>query len=134
MPAGKRAYGSLFKMGGTTIAKVVSIGEIGPSCEGIDSTNLDSEDATVERIDGLVDYGQCQIGLNFIPGNSGQQSLRALVGSTPDPATTFSIVWTDSGETWSWRARVQDFKASGEVKGKLDAKVTVDIVSKITVT
>lgn len=133
MASAKRAYGSLLKMGGTTIAKVTSIGAIGPSCEGIDATNLDSSSAVVERIDGLVDYGQAQFGLNFIPGNSTQQSLRALVGATPDPATSFSIVWTDTGETWSFRARVQEFKANGDVKGKLDASLTLDIVSAITV-
>lgn len=129
----KKTYGTLVKISGTTIAKVVTVGDVGPDAETIDITSLDSSDNAIEKMAGLIDSGQIQLGLNFLPGNSNQQSLRALVGTTPDPLTPFTIVWTDTGETWSFGALVKSFKAKGEVKSKLDATVVLDISGVITV-
>lgn len=130
----KKTYGTLVKIGGTTIAKVITVGDVGPEADTLDITSLDSPNNAMEKMAGLIDSGQVQLGLNFLPGNANQQSLRVLVGANPDPLTTFSIVWTDVGETWSFKALVKSFKAKGEVKSKLDATVVLDISDIITVT
>lgn len=129
--AAKKAWGTLFKQGSTTIAEVKSIGDVGPEAEMIDVTNFDSASGIREFIPGLIDTGSLQIEMNFLPGNSTQQGLRTnLTGRT---SATYSIVWTDTGETWSFSAYVESFKAKGAVAESLGATVTFKLTGAITV-
>lgn len=128
--AAKRAYGTLFKQGGTTIAEVRSIGDVGPEAEMIDVTNFDSTAGWKEFIPGLIDGGEVQIEMNFIPGNSSQQGLRTNL--TGRSSATYSVVWTDTGETWSFTAYVQSIKPRGGVAEALTATVTFKITGQMT--
>lgn len=126
----KKSYGTLFKQGSTTIAEVTNIGEVGPECETIDVTSFDSPNGWREFIGGLKTGGTLSIDMNFIPGNSTQQGLRSIVGSD---ATSFSVVFTGSGETYTFTAIVTSFKANTQSPAdKLSATVQFQVTGEMT--
>lgn len=131
--AAKLTYGTLFKQGSTTIAEVTSIGDVGPQAEMIEVTNLDSPNGYREYIYGLLDGEEFQIEMNFLPGNSTHQGLRT--NCTGKVTATYSIVWSGSGETWTFSANVTSFKARGGAPGEvLKATVAFKLTGSITVT
>lgn len=124
--AAKKSYGTLFKQGSTTIAEVTSVGEVGAECDAIDVTSFDSPSGWREFIAGLKSGGTVAIELNFIPGNASQQGLRTAVGGA---ASTYSVLFTDGGETYTFSAICTKFKANpsspaDSLKGMAEFQIT----------
>ena len=99
------------KLSGTTIAEVLRCGPIGSTNPEVDVTNLDS--TAKEYIAGLADGNTVDFDVNWIAGNTEQESLRTsqAAGSTvslvmtwqtsPNTIATFSLVLLgfEMGET-----------------------------------
>lgn len=79
----------------TTIAEVLRVGPIGSSNPEVDVTNLDS--TAKEYIAGLADGNTVEFEMNWVAGNTQQQSLRTsqAAGST----VNMKMVWPVSPET-----------------------------------
>jgi len=100
--AAKKGYGCYLLIGGTRVAEVTNIGEVGPECDSIEITNFDSPDGWREFMGGLKDGGTVGLELNMLPGNASQQAVRSNVGGTgTGTELTYSFVFTGAGETWS---------------------------------
>lgn len=91
--------GSTLKLGSgaspqvyTTIAEVMRCGPIGSTNPEVDVTNLDS--TAKEYIAGLADGNNVDFDVNFLAGNTQQESLRTsqAAGST----VNFKMVWQTS--------------------------------------
>lgn len=123
--AAKKSYGTLFKQGSTTIAEVTNIGEVGPECEAIDVTNFDSPSGWREFISGLKTGGTVAITMNFVGGSS-QTGLQTALGGA---AQTFSVVFTDALQTFSFSALVTKFKG---IPNGPDAALTASVEFQLT--
>ena len=79
----------------TTIAEVMRCGPIGSTNPEVDVTNLDS--TAKEYIAGLADGNNVEFDVNFISGNTQQESLRTsqAAGST----VNLRMVWMTSPNT-----------------------------------
>lgn len=79
----------------TTIAEVLRCGPIGSTNPEVDVTNLDS--TAKEYIAGLADGNTVEFEMNWVAGNTQQQSLRTsqAAGST----VNLKMVWPVSPET-----------------------------------
>jgi hypothetical protein len=79
----------------TTIAEVLRCGPIGSTNPEVDVTNLDS--TAKEYIAGLADGNTVEFEMNWVAGNTQQQSLRTsqAAGST----VNLQMVWPTSPET-----------------------------------
>lgn len=79
----------------TTIAEVLRCGPIGSTNPEVDVTNLDS--TAKEYIAGLADGNNVEFSMNWIAGNSQQQSLRSsqAAGST----VNLKMTWPNSSAT-----------------------------------
>ena len=79
----------------TTIAEVLRCGPIGSTNPEVDVTNLDS--TAKEYIAGLADGNTVEFDMNWIAGNTQQQSLRTsqAAGST----VNLRMVWSTSPNT-----------------------------------
>ena len=79
----------------TTIAEVLRVGPIGSSNPEVDVTNLDS--TAKEYIAGLADGNTVEFEMNWVAGNSQQQSLRTSQAS--GSTVNMKMVWPVSPET-----------------------------------
>ena len=79
----------------TTIAEVLRVGPIGSSNPEVDVTNLDS--TAKEYIAGLADGNTVEFEMNWVAGNTQQQSLRTSQAS--GSTVNMKMVWPVSPET-----------------------------------
>lgn len=79
----------------TTIAEVLRCGPIGSTNPEVDVTNLDS--TAKEYIAGLADGNTVEFEMNWVAGNSQQQSLRTSQAS--GSTVNLKMVWPVSPET-----------------------------------
>jgi predicted secreted protein len=80
----------------TTIAEVTNI-SINGSRDSIDVTSHDSLQACREFIAGLVNGGEVQLTLNFLPQNATHTDLTTNIKATSSIFRTYRIVWPDFG-------------------------------------
>lgn len=127
----KKVYGTIFSRGGTAIAEITDLNDVGPDADMLDVTSLDSADGHREFIAGLVNSGEFTIGINFLQSNSGHATMQTdLKAGT---SGSYAIAWSGSSGTWAFTALVKTFKAGGAVGDKLSGTVTFQISGKITV-
>lgn len=129
------AYGTLLKLGGTTVAGVTNIGGPGLTLETIDVTNHSSTNAWREFVGGLKDGGEVSLDIVFDPAAATHRNASGglLYLLTTRVSGSFSITFPDSGGTvWSFTAFVTSFEPSGAVADGLTASVTLKITGAPT--
>lgn len=79
---GQTGFGTLFQIGDgagpevfTTVAEVVNITAPDSTLSTVDATHMESPDRFSEKIPALLDSGEAQIELNFVPGSATQKLL-----------------------------------------------------------
>lgn len=128
--AAKLGMGTTLKQGTTTIAEVTSISGPGLKRDKVDATNFSSANNAREFIYGLLDGGEVELELNFLPSDATQQALTtALVSGTTYQA--YTITWTD-GTAWTFNALVTAFQPTGKVEDRLTASCTLSITGAPT--
>lgn len=117
---------TVLKRGSTAVAEVTSL-----SCGGV---KLDTVDVTAfgvawkEFVATIKDMGEVTININYVPTNATHKNASGglLYDLDQATATTYSIVWPDSGgTTWSFSAFVTNFAPTGSVGSALTAAVTL---------
>lgn len=115
----------------TTIAEVTGIRLNGRTLELIDATHMESPNAHREFLPSLLDSGEVQMDLNFLPANAQQAGLE-----TDRAARTrrnFQLVWTDTGgTTYQFAGYVTGFDVSAVIDDKLSGTATIKITGPIT--
>lgn len=116
----------------TTISEVVNISLNGRSLELIDATHMESPNTHREYIASLLDSGEVQLDLNFLPGTAAQSGLET--DRTNRTKRNFQLVWTNSpATTYSFSGYVTGFDASAAIDDKLSASATIKITGPITI-
>ncbi len=142
MTLGTSGFGTLLQIGDggapetfTTIAEVVTIGGPGMTRELIDMTNHSSPNSWREKIAGLLDGGELNATINYLPANAThQKSAGGLLQDLVDgPQRNFQIVWTDVGNTtWVIPAIVSGFTPNAPIDDKLSADIVLSIAGEPT--
>ena len=115
--AAKKSFGTTLSFGGSPVAEITNIAEVGPESEAIDVTSFDSPSGWREFIPGLKSGGTVSMDLNLVSSNTG---LKSSVGGDK---STFSVTFTD-GTSISFDAFVLSFKATaGSPSDSLKATV-----------
>ena len=116
----------------TTIAEITNISGPEESLELIDATHMESPNAFREYIPSLLDGGELQLDLNFLPANANQQGLRDDLRNRT--RRNFRVVWPDAGTTtYAMSGYVTSFSPSAQIDDKLSASATVKVTGPITV-
>lgn len=114
--------------GFTKVGEMVSFDGPGGSAAVIDVSSLDS--TAREKRMGLPDEGQFSFEMNMVPGNTGQQMLRAARRSRE--LTNFKLTLSDDDETEiKFSAFVLEFSISGGVDDKVNASCTLEISGEV---
>ncbi len=142
MTLGTSGFGTLLQIGDggapeafTTIAEVATIGGPGMTRETIDMTNHSSPSAWREKIAGLLDGGDINFTINYLPaaathGKSAGGLLQDLVDG---PQRNFQLVFPDSGTTtWTIPAIVSGFTPNAPIDDKLSADVILTVAGEPT--
>lgn len=133
-------FGTLLKLGDeaspevwTTIAEITGLTGPGEKLDLIECTHMESPSNYKEYIPSLVDGGEVSIDLNFLPGNSVQQSIRTAM--TARTKKHFQITWTNTGGTkYAFYGYVTSFQPSAKINDKLSASITIKVTSTISLT
>lgn len=136
------SFGTLLKIGDggspaenfTTIAEVTDIGGPEFTLATEDVTNHSSIEGWREYIGTILDPGEIQFSINFIPTEATHNPSTGLIKDMVDKTLrNFELVFPDSGSTtWSFSALITSFKSSEPVQGKLAADVTLRVSGKPT--
>lgn len=118
----------------TNVAEVTNISLNGRSLDLIDATHMESPNTHKEYIPSLLDSGEVQFDVNFLPGTIAQYGLE-----TDRAARTkrnFKLVWTNSASpnTYSFSGYVTAFDATASIDDKLSGSCTIKITGPITAT
>jgi hypothetical protein len=129
---GLAAFGTLFKIGATTVTEVTSISGPGISVDTIDVTNHSSTGAWKEFVAGCLDGGEVTLDINYVPTDATHKNAASgiLALLITRALTACSVVF--SGSTWSFSCYFTKFQPSAPVGDKLSASVTVKISGAVT--
>lgn len=126
------AFGTLLKMGGTTIAEVTAITPPGLARDAIEVTHHQSPGAWRERIKGLKDGGEVTFSINYIPTDSTHNASTGILADfATDTVDPWSVVFPD-GTTWSFPAMVTSAAPDAPIDDKLSAEITLQICGQPT--
>lgn len=135
------AFGTLLKIGDgeteetfTTIAEVINISGPGLSMDTIDVTSHSSTEGWREYIGGLLDAGELNFDINFIPTENTHKLATGLLGDlAAKTKRNFQLVFPDgSSTTWSFTALVTGFEPAEAIDDKLAASVSLKLTGKPT--
>lgn len=110
----------------STIAEVKSFDGPSSNAPTIDVSSFDS--VAVEKIPGLADSGEVQLGLNFIGSDAGQQQLQA--DHIDGTSRNYRIVFNDDESqptTVTFLASVTKFQPSGQTNAAYELSVTLTV-------
>ncbi len=115
-----------------TIAEITNISGPEESLELIDATHMESPNAFREYIPSLLDGGELQLDLNFLPADTNQQGIRD--DQRNRVRRNFQLVWPDSANTtYLLSGYVTSFSPSAQIDDKLSATATIKVTGPITV-
>jgi len=118
----------------TNVAEVVNISLNGRSLDLIDATHMESPNTHKEYIPSLLDSGEVQFDLNFLPGTAAQYGIETDRANRTK--RNFKLVWTNSTSpnTYSFSGYVTAFDAQASIDDKLTGSATIKITGPITAT
>ena len=112
----------------TKIAQVKTIGGPNSTSNMLDTTTLDSE--AMEFVPGLKDNGEASLGLNFVPGDPGQQQM--LEDQDTQAMAIYRITFADKKPTGGTTATFQGYVTSFGPSIGVNALSTADATIKIS--
>ena len=128
----KIGHGSIFAIGDggspevfTALAEVTALTGPNMTKDSIDATHMASPERYREFVGGLKDPGEVTVTMNFVPGGTDEDAIRALFDA--DVPGNVRITWP-GGEAWIMSA----FCASHEFDAPLDDKMSATANFKLT--
>lgn len=120
----------------TQIKRVKSIGEVGAEAQIIDATAL--EDSAKEKLKGIPDYGEIELGGNRVYTDPGQAALEDAAQDTGDVPYNFRIESPNAGSggagvRLSFKAIVGKFRTNpGQVDGLQEFSAMIAVTGGVT--
>jgi hypothetical protein len=92
---------------------------------------MDSPNRRREYVSGFIDGGEMTLELNFIPGNTTDQTIRARV----DAGTAFycRITWT-TGVVWTFLGIPRSYEVNAPTDDIMTATLVVKMTASLTIT
>lgn len=135
-------YGSKLKRGAgdgppetfTDVAEVENIEGPGLKLDLAETTNLDSAGRWKEFVPTLLDGGEINLELNFLPAHATQSYSNGLIADMVNRTLrNFKVVWSNTGATgWVLPCYVVAFTPLAPKGEKLSAKVTLKVSGQPT--
>lgn len=122
----------------TQVKRVKRIGELGPEAPIIDATAL--EDSAKEKLKGIADSGDVELGGNRVYTDAGQNALKAAAEDTGDVPYNFRVEVPGAGAAgadirYSFKALASKFRDNpGQVDGLVEFAAMLAISGAITQT
>lgn len=129
------SFGTLLKLGGTTIAGVKDISGPNLSLATPEVTNHSSTSGWREYVAGLKDGGEVTFTINYDPAGATHMNASGGLLYLLDQGSSgsFSLTFPDSGATaWSFTAFVTAFDPGLPVDGVMEGSVTLKITGAPT--
>ncbi len=126
--SGDAAFGTAFKKGGTTIARVTNI-SLSFTVDTEDVTSHDSTDSWEEVVPTVIRSGEIKLEINYDPDGATHYAtaasglLHALINKTD--VTDYTIVFPNTEEYSFAHAYVVGFEPAMPVGGKISATATI---------
>ena len=113
-----------------TIPEVSSINGPSGSATVIDATDLSS--TAREKVMGLMDEGQVQLEINYLPDNAVHEFLRAARANKT--LCSFRIAFTDGAPvtTFTFSGYVTGFAVTAQVDQLIKVSVTIEVTGSVT--
>lgn len=111
----------------TAVSEVTNFSGFDGQAAEIDTTHLQS--TAKEYLMGLQDFGNFQIDVNYLPGDSGQDLMRAAKASRA--VKNFRITFSDNS-TATFQGYVSSAPISGGVDSKVDGSFNIRITGDVT--
>lgn len=137
MPTGARiGYGNALALstdGSTwvTLAEVRNFNPPSANIELIDATNMDSPNRWREDVSGLVEGGDMSVEMNFIPGSTTDQTIRAMIDAAA--AIYCRITYTES-VVWTFLGRIRSYEISSPTDDIMTATLVIKQSASLTIT
>lgn len=114
----------------TTVAEITNISGPNIKLDLIDATHMESPNAFREYIPSLLDGGELQFDVNYLPSDDNQSALRQA--QLDRVRKNFRIYWTDAdGSIDRFAGYVTDFNPSAQIDDKLKATCSIKITGDI---
>lgn len=115
----------------TEIAEVMDISLSGEDASEIDVTDLGATDRRRRFKPGVIDPGNCEFTVNFVPGNSIHEALRTdqIAGTTRNWRIQFP---TSPTKTWGFSGFVKSINWSMAPEETIKSSITIRISGAIS--
>lgn len=133
-------YGSVFEIATENspdaYVAMAEVSKIEPpkfKLDQVDVTHMQSPGRYREFIDGLIDSGEVSFEMNFIPNNSSDQRLWALLSLPTGVSHARNCrISFPNGSTWSFLATLVGYDPTVPTDGKMTANVTFKVSGTVT--
>lgn len=113
----------------TELAEVMDINLTGEDASEIDVTDLSATDRRRKFKPGIIDPGNCEFTLNFVPGNTQHESLRT--DQAAGTVRNWRITWPNA-ETWQFQGFIKTINWTASVEDTIKSNVTIRVSGAIT--
>lgn len=143
MTQASAAIGTFIKVGDggtpenfTAIAEVLTLGGLKLALNTNDATNFSSPGGWKEFIGTLLDAGEVDLTMNFIPSDATQSYAAGLLHTMVTKAKrNFQIVFsTNPAITWAFASLVSGFEVQEPIDGKLTVAAKLRVTGQPTLT
>lgn len=112
------------------VAEVFNLTPPSFTSDRIDATHMQSPNRTREFIAGLIDPGEAEFEMNFVPGSAADARIQALqlAGTVLQHRITFP-----NGVTWTYLASVIGYVPAAPTDDRMTATVTVAVSGTVAV-
>jgi hypothetical protein len=116
----------------TTVAEVVNVALNGRTLELIDATHMESPNTHREYLPSLLDSGEVQFDVNFLPGTASQSGLETDRANRTKRNWKLVFPNTTTPNTYSFSGYVTSFDVSAAIDDKMTGTATIKITGPIT--
>lgn len=115
-------YGAKYRIGGVEMAEVTAVKPPGATADRVEATHMQSPGRRREYIAGLIDTGEATFSINWIPGNTTDQTIRTLLAS--GEIVEHEIEWL-SGDKVTFDGAITGYDRQTPIDDRMTADITV---------
>lgn len=112
------------------IAEVKNVTPPNQQTDAVDVTHNTSPNRRREFISGLIDPGEANFEMNFVPNSASDLILQQL--QTSGNIVTMRVKYPNN-VNWDFRASVKGYEITSETEGAMSAAVTLQVTGGVTV-
>lgn len=115
------------------LEEILKITPPNPEVEQIDATHSQSPDRRKESIDGLIENGECEVQMHYVPGSTTDELLNGIL-DTPagENRTRICRIVYPNQKTHTFSANLKSYKPDVPIDNKMTATATWKVTGVIT--